>query len=104
MYMTITRICVPNFDLNTVITSEVRMAAMLESVNAGRFITTDHLGLLERDVGSPPCFLLETNLKIGKEKASVNKTNLWLLSARLNSKILLSKAAIVRWPGTWCVC
>jgi hypothetical protein len=70
---------------NTVITSEVPMTAMLESINDGRFIATGHLGLLERDAGSPSCFLLETNLKIRKENASVNKTNVSLLSTQMNS-------------------
>jgi len=63
---------------NKVNTSKVRTAAMLESVKAGRFITTGHLGLLEWDAGSPSCFLLETKLKIRKENASVNNTNPWL--------------------------
>jgi hypothetical protein len=57
------------------------------------------LGQLGWDAGNPFYFLLETSLKIGNENASINKTELWLLLARMEGNVSQNKAASVRWPG-----
>jgi hypothetical protein len=45
------------------------------------------LGQRGSDAGNPFYFLLQTSLKIGNENASINKTELWLLLARMEGNV-----------------